>query len=188
MFESLKEYAEKFDVPIIKDEGLEFLISSIRKYNVKSVLEIGTAIGYSALNMALYTDKVTSLERNSEMFEIAKENISIYGASAKINLVFIDALTYETLDKFDLIFIDAAKAQNRKFFERYQNDLNENGIIIVDNLNFHGLVNEEYIESKNLRNLVRKIKEFKEWLKNNTEYETQFTDYGDGMSISTKKK
>jgi len=186
MFEDLKNYAKENKVPIIKDEGLEFLLSSIQKYNVKNVLEIGTAIAYSAILMSSYTSHITTIERNKEMYDKAIENITKYNLSGKINVEFIDALDYTPSEMFDLIFIDAAKAQNKNFFLRFEPYLNKGGIVIVDNLNFHGLVNEEHIESKNLRQLVNKIKIFKEWLKDNENYQTTFTDMGDGMSLSIK--
>ena len=189
MFEDLKEYALINKVPIIKDEGFEFLSLEIEKHNPKSVLEIGTAIGYSAIRMASLGLNVTTIERDIDMYNKAIENVNKYNLNDKIELVFMDALLYNPIKKYDLIFIDAAKAQNRKFFERFTPYLNDNGIVIIDNLNFHGLVNEDLnnIKSKNLRSLVRKINEFKEWLKSNPDYITEFSDMGDGMSVSIKK-
>ena len=189
MFEDLKNYAEINKVPMIKDGGFEFLSLMISKHNVKSVLEVGTAIGYSAIRMAYLGLNVTTLERNIDMYNEAIKNISLYNLKDKIETVYIDALEYTPNKKYDLIFIDAAKAQNRKFFLRFTPFLNENGIVIVDNLNFHDLVFEDLnnIKSKNLRSLVRKINEFKEWLKNNPDWTTEFSDMGDGMSVSKRK-
>ena len=92
-------------------------------------------------------------------------------------------------EKYDLIFIDAAKAQNRKFFERFEINLVDNGTIITDNMNFHGLVDEkvEANISRNLRQLVKKIREYRVFLKENDKYETEFLDIGDGMAVSVKK-
>ena len=88
-----------------------------------------------------------------------------------------------------MIFIDAAKAQNRKFFEMFERNLVDNGTIITDNMNFHGLVDKdvEVIKSRNLRQLVRKIKEYRVFLEKNNKYETDFLDIGDGMAVSVKK-
>ena len=190
MFEELKSYAELNKVPIIRDEGLKFLLLEIEKHLVKSVLEVGTAIGYSALCMAQKGLFVTTIERNQDMYNEAVSNIKKYGYTERIDTVYMDALTYTPDRTYDLIFIDAAKAQNKKFFLRFTPFLNDGGIVIVDNLNFHNLVFEDInsIKSKNLRSLVRKINEFKEWLKSNPDYETEFTDMGDGMSVSKKKK
>ena len=189
MFEDLKDYAKEYKVPIIRDEGLEFLLFQIEKNGCKSALEVGTAIGYSAIRMAHLGLDITTLERNEEMFKEAISNIKKYNLENKIEAVYTDALLYTPSRKYDLIFIDAAKAQNLKFFLRFTPFLNDNGIVIVDNLNFHDLVNTPFseIKSKNVRSLVRKISEFKEWLKNNPDWDTTFTDQGDGMSVSKRK-
>ena len=139
MLEELKEYARLNSVPIIKDEGLTFLLSCIKKYNVKSCLEVGCAIGYSSLMISSLNVSVTTLERNKEMVVLAKDNISKYDKNNLIELVETDALEYTPTKTYDLIFIDAAKAQNKKFFLRFTPFLNEKGIVVVDNLNFHGL-------------------------------------------------
>ena len=188
MFEDLKEYAKENSVPIIKDEGLVFLLDSVKKYNVKSCLEVGTAIGYSAIRMASLGVGVTTLERSIDSYNLALKNIKKYDLENKIEAVLIDALEYTPTKTFDLIFIDAAKAQNKKFFLRFTPLLNPHGIVIVDNLNFHGLTDEDpmNIKSNNLRSLVRKINEFKEWLKDEENYKTSFVNFGDGMSISIK--
>lgn len=188
MFEELKSYASKFNVPIIRDEGLFFLIDNIKKYNVKDILEVGTAIGYSSLNMASLNTNVITLERNKEMYDEAIKNISKYDFGKNIRVVFTDALEYTPDKEFDLIFIDAAKAQNIKFFLRFTPYLRKGGIVIVDNLNFHGLTDNITADlSRNLRSMLKKINMFKEWLKENKEYDTLFTNLGDGMSVSVKK-
>ena len=132
--------------------------------------------------------RITTVERDKERYEIAKKNISKMKLENQITLVFADALEIEISDNFDLIFIDAAKAQNIKFFEKYKKNLNPNGVIITDNLNFHGLTKQpENIKSKNLKALVKKINNYKIFLKNNSEFTTVFSDIGDGISISEKK-
>ena len=103
-------------------------------------------------------------------------------------MIYKDAFDVKLVDKFDLIFIDAAKAQNTRFFEKFEYNLNSNGTIITDNMNFHGLVlkDEHEIESRNLRQLVRKIKDFKVFLENNNKYRTSFIEVGDGIAVSRK--
>lgn len=188
MLNELKEYAKAHNVPIVRDEGLLVLLNEVKKNNYKSVLEIGSAIGYSAINFALLGCTVTTIERDQKMYDIAKDNIHKFSLDEKIELVFSDALDYTPNKKYDLIFIDAAKAQNIKFFLRFSPFLNDNGVIIVDNLDFHGLTDKDPKElSKNLRSLIRKINEFKEFLKDNKEFDTTFIHDGDGMSISRKK-
>ena len=185
--EELEKYAKENNVPIIQKDGLNFIIDYIRNNNIKKILEIGTAIGYSAINMALINPEIqiTTIERNKEMFSLAKKNVKDFNLEKRINIIYADALEAEIKDKYDLIFIDAAKAQYIKFFEKYKSNLKENGAIITDNLNFHGLANNpEEIHSKNLKALVRKINNYKEFLKENKEFKTNFYEKGDGISVS----
>ena len=191
LLKEMKEYAESENVPIMMDEGINFLTNFILKKHVKSVLEIGTAIGYSAIQMALVDPNVvvTTIERDEVRYLEALKNVKAFVLEDRITLIYNDAFDVSLSDKFDMIFIDAAKAQNKKLFEMFEKNLKKNGFIITDNLKFHGLVSkkEEEIKSRNLRGLVRKIKDYIEFLKTNTKYETEFFDVGDGISVSTKK-
>lgn len=186
----LEKYAKAHNVPIMQPEGIEFLVDYIKKNNVRRILEIGSAIGYSAIKMAKVDSniKVTTIERNEELYNIALQNIKDYEVASQITLINEDALIVNVEGEFDLIFIDAAKAQYIKFFEKYQNNLSKNGVIISDNLNFHGLTDDvENIQSKNLKALVRKINNYKDYLKNNENYLTIFLNIGDGISITRRK-
>ncbi len=186
----IREYAEKNNVPIMMDDGIKYLINYINKNQVKSVLEIGTAIGYSAIMMALSNKDlfITTIERDEKRYLEALKNIKKLNLENRITLVFNDALDANIPEKFDLIFIDAAKAQSIKFFEKFEKNLNPDGTIITDNIKFHGLVDkkEEEIESRNLRALVRKVKNYIEFLRTNEHYKTEFLDIGDGLSVSKK--
>lgn len=187
----IKEYADKNNVPIMTGEGISYLTNYIIKHQINNILEIGTAIGYSAIMMALSNPnaQITSIERDEKRYLEALKNIKKLNLENRINLIYNDALEVKIEEKFDLIFIDAAKAQNIKFFEKFEKNLNPNGAIITDNMNFHGLVhkNESEISSRNLRALVRKIKGYKEFLKSNTNYDTEFLDIGDGIAVSKQK-
>ena len=183
----LEKYAKENNVPIIMQDGLEFIINYINEHNIKNILEIGSAIGYSAINMALINAniKVTTIERNENMYAEARKNIRKFNLEKQITLVLKDALEVNITGKYDLIFIDAAKAQYIKFFEKFKNNLTKDGVIITDNLNFHGLTkNPEEIQSKNLKALVTKINNYKEFLKENKEFKTAFYQIGDGISVS----
>ena len=185
--EELEKYAKENNVPIIQKDGLNFIVDYIRNNNIKKILEIGTAIGYSAINMALINPEIqiTTIERNKEMYDKAHLNIKKFHLEKRINIIFGDALTTKINGKYDLIFIDAAKAQYIKFFEKYKVNLNKKGVIITDNLNFHGLTNNiENIQSKNLKALVKKINNYKEFLKENQEFNTKFYEIGDGIAVS----
>ncbi len=185
----LENYAHENNIPIMLSDGIEFLLKYIKENNIKNVLEIGSAIGYSAIRMSLVDKdiKVTTIERDEERYQEAIKNIGDFGLENQINIIFNDAFEVELDDKYDLIFIDAAKSQYIKFFEKFKNNLNDNGVIISDNLNFHGLVHEDEKKlSRNVRGLVRKLNNYIEFLKNNKEFKTEFYDIGDGISISKR--
>lgn len=187
----IKEYAKEENIPIMQDDGISFLTTFIIKNKINSVLEIGTAIGYSAIMMALSspTLKVVSIERDEQRYLEAVKNIKRLKLEDRITLIFKDALDINLDDKYDLIFIDAAKSQSINFFEKYKKNLDDDGYIITDNMNFHGYVqkNEEDIKSKNLRALVRKIKEYHKFLEENKEFSTFFYELGDGIAVSRRK-
>lgn len=183
----LEEFAKENNVPIMQKDGIEFLENYIKENNIKSILEIGTAIAYSAIRMSNVNSNitVTTIERNEKMYKIASDNIKKFGKEGQINIIYGDALDVEIDGKFDLIFIDAAKAQYIKFFEKFKKNLNSNGVIVSDNLDFHGLAdNVENIESKNLKALMKKLNKYKEFLRENKEFNTEFYSIGDGISIS----
>ena len=186
----IRAYAKEEKVPIMMDDGLKFLIEYIAKNKIQSVLEIGTAIGYSSIMMALSNPSltITTIERDEKRYLEALKNIKKLKLEDRITLIFNDALDVSLSEKYDLIFIDAAKAQSIKFFEKFEKNLNPSGTIITDNLKFHGLVDkdEEEIESRNLRALVRKIKEYISSLKGNINYKTDFYELGDGISVSKR--
>lgn len=186
----IEKYAEDKKIPIMMKDGIEFLTKYIKENNIKNILEIGTAIGYSAIKMALVDEKIkiVTLEKDKERYEIAKKNIKEFNLEKQIQVINIDALEYEEEQQYDLIFIDAAKAQYIKFFEKYKKNLKQNGTIISDNLDFHGLVkNPELTTNKNTKQLVRKINKYIEFLKENKEFKTEFISLGDGIGISKKQ-
>ena len=185
----LEEYAKVFHVPIMLKDGIEFLLEYIKNNNIKNILEIGTAIGYSSIRMAQVNNdiKVTTIERDSKMYNEALKNIKSFNLDNRINVIYKDALDVELNDKYDLIFIDAAKSQYIKFFEKFKHNLNDNGVIVTDNLSFHGLVKDSTNCSRNTKQLVKKIQNYIDFLKNNKEYDTEFISIGDGISITRKK-
>lgn len=182
-------YAKEHNIPIMEKDGIEFLINYIKDSNIKSILEIGTAIGYSSIKMALVDPNITitTIERDKERYSLAIDNINKCNLSSQIKVIFADALNIELEDKFDFIFIDAAKSQSIKFFERYEKNLNFNGTIITDNMNFHGLVdgNLENL-SKNVKGIITKIKLYKKWLDEKEDYLTEYLNIGDGLAVSKK--
>ncbi len=183
-------YATENNVPIIEKEGLDYIIELIKKNNVKSILEIGSAIGYSAINFAEVSSEITidTIERNEKMFAVASRVIADSPQSDQIEIHFMDAIDFESEKTYDLIFIDAAKAQYRKFFDKFEKNLSDKGVIVCDNLNFHGLIDKRFeVKSRDLRQLLRKIFTFVEYLKTNEEFDTTFSDVGDGISVSKRR-
>lgn len=189
MLKNIENYAHENNIPIMQKDGIEFLIDFIKKNKVRKILEIGTAIGYSAIKMALVDDdiEIITIERDLNRYKEAVKNIKMFNLDNRIKIINQDAFDVNLNDKFDLIFIDAAKAQNIKFFNKFESNLNNNKYIITDNLNFHGLVNSDAKMSRNLRQLVKKIAKYIDFLKNNDNYITSFYDVGDGISISQKR-
>ena len=191
LIRDIKKYALDHKIPIMQDAGIDFLTTFIVKNQIGSVLEIGSAIGYSAIMMALANPnlKITTIERDRERYLEAVKNIKKMDLENRITLVFHDALEANIEGNFDMIFIDAAKGQNINFFEKYERNLTENGYIITDNMNFHGLVDkmDNEIENRNLRSLVRKIRDYRTFLCNHPNYDVELLNVGDGIAIARKK-
>lgn len=188
----MEKYAQENNVPIIEKKSIAFIMKLIKDKNVKNILEIGSAIGYSTILMASANDAsyVTTIERDETRYMECLKNVKACGMDKKINVVYQDALDVNLSNdiKYDLIFIDAAKGQYTKFFEKFKYFLADGGYIITDNINFHGYVgHSDELENGNLKSLVKKIEGYIDFLKNNDEFITEFYDIGDGLSISVKK-
>ena len=184
------KFAEENDVPIMQNEGIAFLIMLLKVKKPLRILEIGSAIGFSSSVMALNSEaKIDTIERDSKMIIECKKNHTELNLLERINLIEGDALdTLEIVkdNKYDLIFIDAAKAQYIKFFEMYSPLLAEDGIILSDNLYFHDLLFTE-VNNRDLRQLVRKVGKYNDFLINHPDFETHIFKIGDGIGVSTKK-
>lgn len=180
----IKKYAKKNNVPIITDDGLKLLLDIIEKYNISSILEIGTAIGYSAAKMselACVTNIVT-IEKNEEAYLTALSNTD---DNPKIRCVFGDALERNISDYFDLLFIDGAKSQYQKFFDLY---ISQVKYVFVDNIDFHGFVeNPQLTKNRNTRQLVNKIKRFKNNMLASKDFNVEYFSVGDGVLFIQKK-
>lgn len=191
LIKEMREYASINKVPIIQDDSLKYICDYIKDNNIRRVLEVGSAIGYSAIMMCIYNPSlvVTTIERDEKRYLEAVHNIKKFSLEERIHLIFHDALDVNINGMYDLLFIDAAKAQNEKFFSKFETNIINHGTIITDNMNFHGLVDVDLdsIESRNVRGLVRKIKSYKSFLENNDKYDTKFLNIGDGLAVSKKK-
>lgn len=190
LIDEIKNNAKKNHVPIMQDEGIEYIVNYIKQNNVKTILEIGTAVGYSSIMFASISEEIhiTTIERDDEMYKQAVKNINKCCLNHQIEVIHDDALKTDINGKYDLIFIDAAKSQYIKFFEKYKHNLDKDGVIITDNLSFHGLVEDDSkTNNRNTKQLVKKIRNYIEFLKNNEEFDTEFLSIGDGISISKLK-
>lgn len=186
----IRTYARKNAIPIMRDDGIEFICNYIKEHNVKRVLEIGTAIGFSAIEFAKVSDEVhvTTLEVDIDRHIKAKQNIHDQGLDDRITAINCNALMYDLEGEFDLIFIDAAKAQYIKFFEKYKANLALDGVFISDNLAFHGMVEDiSLTHNDSTIKLVKKIIKYIDFLKANEEFDTTFYECGDGISVSKRR-
>lgn len=186
----LEEYAKINNIPIMQKDGILYLINYIKENNIKNILEIGSAIGYSSIMMASINSdiRITTIERDKDRYDLAVFNIKKYNLDNQINIIYGDAVDTDITGMYDLIFIDAAKGKNIFFFEKYKNNLVKGGTIITDNLSFHGLVEDsDLVKTKNQRGIVNKIKDFISFLDNNEEFATEYIPVGDKIAISKRR-
>lgn len=186
----LEKYAKINNIPIMQKDGILYLINYIKENNIKNILEIGSAIGYSSIMMASINSdiRITTIERDKDRYDLAVFNIKKYNLDKQINIIYGDAVDTDITGMYDLIFIDAAKGKNIFFFEKYKNNLVKGGTIITDNLSFHGLVEDsDLVKTKNQRGIVNKIKNFISFLDNNEEFATEYIPVGDKIAISKRR-
>lgn len=191
MLEEIEKYAHENNVPIMVKDGINYITDYIEKNNVINILEIGTAIGYSAIKMALVNDNIhiVTIERDVERYTEAIKNINKFNLNNRIEVLLVDALEVDIKGAYDLIFIDAAKSQYIKFFNKFSSLLSENGTIITDNLDFHGYRQDlSSIKSRNLRQMMRKLNNYIDFLKENKEFNTEFISIGDGLGVTKRAK
>lgn len=189
----MRNYATEFDVPIIDDSGLETVLQFLRLKKPQRILEIGSAIGYWSTMVARHTGaEVVTIERDDQNFERACQYINKSTVEDKVVIHRADALEFDTSllngQQFDVIFIDAAKSAYQRFFEKYEPFLADDGLVISDNLLFHGHIFTDKSDlGRNLRDLTRKIKTYSNWLAQHPNYETIFLPLGDGLAFSYRK-
>lgn len=188
----IHDMARENDVPIMLDDGMEFLLQYIREHEeVRDILEIGTAVGYSSIRMALirWDMKIDTLEVNPEMAAQAVDNIRNEGLSDRITVHLMDGAQFETDKIYDLIFVDAAKSQYRRYLEHFLKNTRKGSVFIFDNLNFHGLVDDESLtHNRGTVQMMHKIKKFREHLLQDKRFDTAFyANTGDGIAVSIVK-
>ena len=189
----MEAYAKEHQVPIMEPAGIELMLQMLRLKKAEIILEVGTAIGYSALRMAyaLPSAKIVTIERDEERLSKAKAYIKEANKESQIMTIFGDALETATqvsqIGTFDAVFIDAAKGQYQRFFEIYTAFLKPGGMVIIDNVLFKGLVATQDTTNKRIKSLVKKIDDFNRWLMTHPDYDTVILPVGDGVAISMKR-
>lgn len=176
------------NVPIMKLETKEFLKSLLLIKKPKSILEIGTAVGYSSLVFSKYSDsKITTIEKSEEMYNIAVENFKNYNED--INIINMDAIkALDCLNQgFDFVFIDANKAHYKNYFDICKDRLlNKDGIIICDNVLFRGSISNDNLYDKRHTTIIKRLRKFLTYITNLDNYHTSIIPIGDGISITSK--
>ena len=189
--EKIKQDAQNRYIPIIMDDTLKVIAEYLVKMHPSNILEIGTAVGYSAMCFSEYLatgGKIDTIERDEERIKEAKENIRNVGVESKINILEGDAVELlPTLSgKYDMIFIDAAKGKYPFFLKESLRLLSENGIIFADNILYKGYVMSDYNKHKQ-RTAVRNLREYITQVTESPELQTEILEVGDGLAISKKK-
>lgn len=189
--EKIKQKALDEHIPIIMDDTLEVVDKILKEVKPKRILEIGTAVGYSAICFSEYLSEdgeIDTIERDEERIIEAKANIEKVGVSNKINIYYGDAVEIlPTLNnKYDVVFIDAAKGKYPFFLKEALRMLDTHGVILADNILYKGYVMSDYNKHKQ-RTAVRNLREYIKEVTENPNIETEILEVGDGLAISRMK-
>lgn len=188
LLKEMEEYAQLYKVPIIREDGADILVNVISAAKPVSILEIGTAIGYSTILMAQASPvaKIITIEKDEERFRLANEYISRAGFSHQINALLGDAeeLLPTLTEKFDAVFIDAAKGHYLSNLKAILSNLEAGAVIIADNILFRGLVNSQTIVPRRFRTIVKRLEAYLNFVQNDPDFETKIYVVGDGIAVS----
>ncbi|MDD2447184.1 MAG: O-methyltransferase [Tissierellia bacterium] len=189
---AIEQYAHENHVPIIEPEVAQFMKLILKKNKPKNILEIGTAIGYSAIVMAQSTDgdaKITTIERREDMANLAFNNIKSTSYSDKIKIIIGEA--HEILPllegKFDFIFLDAAKGQYLDFFKYCSEYLVPGGVIMSDNVLFKGMVATDDLVIRRKKTIVKRLRSYLQYINNLSGYVSCVIPIGDGVALTYKE-
>ncbi|MDK9712371.1 O-methyltransferase [Acidaminobacter sp.] len=191
---SLEAYAAEHRVPILQPESAQLLELLTAMKKPKHVLEIGTAIGYSAVRMAIAMGegKITTIEKSPEMLELAKTTFE----NAKTNVVFeqLEGDAAEVLkhlkpsDLYDLVFIDAAKSHYKTYFDLVTPMLAPGALVISDNVLFRGLIADDQPVDKRFKTIAKNLKAYLAYLMAHEDFITSLVPIGDGFAVSLSRK
>ncbi len=183
--EKFKQFNIAHNIPIMRDQTIDFLYHQFDKYNTAQVLEIGTAYGYSSLFLSKHPaiSKIITLENDTERFGVAQEYTK---NEKKIFAVCVSAFDYEPKQDFDCIIFDGPKSQQQILFEKYKSHLKPGGFIFIDNINLFQSTNKEM--TKNRIKLKEKVENFKNYISGlSAEWDVKIYDIDDGFAILRKK-
>lgn len=186
----VRKFGRENKIPILLDDTLEYISNILDEVKPFRVLEVGTAIGYSALCFSKYLSdggRIDTIEIESLRVEQALENIEKVGAMDKIRVLEGDALEilpYLT-EEYDVVFIDAAKGKYIEFFNHALRLCKKGGYIIADNVLYKGMVQSDYNKHKQ-RTAVNKLRAFIDIVLENKSLESKLIDIGDGLTVSKK--
>lgn len=195
LFKQMEDFAKENKVPIINENGRKVFIEIIKKYKPQRVLEIGTAIGYSALLTTYYgaeNAKIISLELDEERAKQAQDFINQSAYREQIKIILGDAAkNIEKLDKnykFDMVFIDAAKGQYPDYLQKVLPLLADDGIILADNVLFRGYVMSEEKPPRQYKTIVKRLREYIAMVSDTDKFTTEIFENGDGLALTKRLK
>ncbi len=192
LVKEMEVYAIENNVPIMEQTSLAVMLQLLSFKKPDLILEIGAAIGYSAIRMAdlLPDTTIITVERDETRYREAVANIEKAGYSERITILYGDA--FELADElkrfgpYQALFIDAAKGQYKRFFDEFFDVVEEQGIVLSDNILFRGMVAEEEIQEKRFRSMVKKLRHYNEFLMSHPDLDTTIYPVGDGLAVSQR--
>lgn len=193
LIKEMEQYATEHHVPIMEQTSLDVMLQIMSFLNPDCILEIGTAIGYSAIRMAqiLPDTEIITVERDEERYHEAVANVEKAGYSNRIRILLGDAFELaeelRSYGPYQALFIDAAKGQYKRFFDEFFDALQSQGVVFSDNILFRGMVAEEQIEEKRFRSMVKKLRQYNDFLMSHPELDTTIYPIGDGLAVSKRK-
>ncbi len=189
--EALRQDGEANNIPIIHREVGEFIKTILRMQKPKKILEIGSAIGFSSIFFASCTEdsQITTIEIDDDMAKIARSNIKKYGFEDRIDLIEGNALEVipKLEEKYDFVFIDAAKGQYINFFSLVEGKLQPGAVIISDNILFRGMVGDDDLVKRRKITIVKRLREYLDDLLKNDSYTSSILQIGDGIALTYKE-
>jgi len=187
----MEAYAQEHSVPIVQKEVAQLINVLLKLQKPKNILEVGTAIGYSAILMAKASGEsctITTVERNPIMAEQARANIEKAGLQGSIRVIEDDAIeALKLIDgEYDLIFMDAAKGQYMQFYDMVIDKLKVGGLLISDNILYKGMVASDEFAVRRKKTIIKRMRSYIDYICSADYIETSVIPIGDGVALSYK--